>query len=600
MSSKTCPSVTESPVVKKHNSLPPLIHIDQTIPVGYTNSNSYQSNQTSEPSSPVDVERKGPDEGAGEMTMTEETNQRTPPSASNTPTDLSDMKSLIPVPLVDLADHDRPERMRDWLVRMINSGRFPGLKWLDREKMIFRVPWIHAKKRDYNQERDAALFREWAIHSGKFGDGSDVTTWKINFRCALNGLKDIIERRELEEPDCRVYQMLPSTNAGRRRKRRRTYYSEILSYQPPDKDARPRLDPLSPNGSLMSTPTPTSISMLPLVNRSLPLHLPLQSISSPTTPMSSSITPLGVVQTFKTVLPGGFKTSSDDHASHVSREAYSLPQTPSPSTPHVISPAPASHPEVKTVLHATPTFYPLLRSGPVYCPPMEFANSPTALIIRILYGSITVHMETIDCSKGCRIFYGPLHCRTLLGKEEEEKLFGPLEACQVALSPRHPAPLANTVFKTLKRGLVLEVEDGAIYATALCQAVVYYGTSPVRHATSLQKEQRCKVFDYHNGFASSLRQSSEVHLPLPKPYAIFSLGQPWGPDRPLSGNLITIVATCCQALNDLRVRNLPIYDDLLFEAQESKDVRILSPTSGDFEAEEFLNPRVEVTPSSSS
>ena len=53
-------------------------------------------------------------------------------------------------------------------MRMINSGQFPGLKWLDQEKMVFRVPWIHAKKRDYNQERDAALFREWAIHSGRF------------------------------------------------------------------------------------------------------------------------------------------------------------------------------------------------------------------------------------------------------------------------------------------------------------------------------------------------------------------------------------------------------------------------------------------------
>ena len=54
-------------------------------------------------------------------------------------------------------------------MRMIDSGRFPGLKWLDQEQMIFRVPWIHAKKRDYNQERDAALFREWAIHSGEGG-----------------------------------------------------------------------------------------------------------------------------------------------------------------------------------------------------------------------------------------------------------------------------------------------------------------------------------------------------------------------------------------------------------------------------------------------
>ena len=66
------------------------------------------------------------------------------------------------------ANGERPERMREWLVRMINSGRFPGLEWLDQEKMIFRVPWVHAKKRDYNQERDAALFKEWAMHSGKY------------------------------------------------------------------------------------------------------------------------------------------------------------------------------------------------------------------------------------------------------------------------------------------------------------------------------------------------------------------------------------------------------------------------------------------------
>ena len=49
---------------------------------------------------------------------------------------------------------------------MINSQRFLGLEWLDVDKMIFRVPWVNAKKRDYNQERDAALFKEWAIHSG--------------------------------------------------------------------------------------------------------------------------------------------------------------------------------------------------------------------------------------------------------------------------------------------------------------------------------------------------------------------------------------------------------------------------------------------------
>ena len=91
---------------------------------------------------------------------------------------------------------------------------------------------------------------------GKYGDGSDVTTWKINFRCALNGLKDIMERRDLEEPDCRVYQMLPPSGTSRRRRKRRpgSYYSsagEFGGFTSPDRDVRPRLELPSP----VTTPT---------------------------------------------------------------------------------------------------------------------------------------------------------------------------------------------------------------------------------------------------------------------------------------------------------------------------------------------------------
>lgn len=106
--------------------------------------------------------------------------------------------------------------------RMINSGRFIGLEWLDKEKTIFKVPWIHAKKRGYCRERDAALFREWAIHSGKYRQDSDPTVWKINFRCAINGLKDIQEIKDMQTEDCRVYKVYPSRSRRRRRAVRRT------------------------------------------------------------------------------------------------------------------------------------------------------------------------------------------------------------------------------------------------------------------------------------------------------------------------------------------------------------------------------------------
>ena len=117
--------------------------------------------------------------------------------------------------------NERPERMRDWLIRMINSGRFPGLKWLDDDKTIFKVPWIHAKKRGYCRERDAALFREWAIHSGKYHDESDPTVWKINFHCAINGLKDIQEIKDMQTEDYRVYKVHPSHSRRHSRARRR-------------------------------------------------------------------------------------------------------------------------------------------------------------------------------------------------------------------------------------------------------------------------------------------------------------------------------------------------------------------------------------------
>lgn len=124
-------------------------------------------------------------------------------------------------PLATVPEHDeRPERMRDWICRMVNSGRFHGLEWINPEKTIFRVPWIHAKKRGYCKERDAALFREWAIHSGKYRDESDPTVWKINFRCAINGLKDIMEIKDLQTEDCRVYKVLPSRRTRRKPRRR--------------------------------------------------------------------------------------------------------------------------------------------------------------------------------------------------------------------------------------------------------------------------------------------------------------------------------------------------------------------------------------------
>lgn len=34
------------------------------------------------------------------------------------------------------------------------------------EKKIFQIPWMHAARHGWDVEKDAPLFRNWAIHTG--------------------------------------------------------------------------------------------------------------------------------------------------------------------------------------------------------------------------------------------------------------------------------------------------------------------------------------------------------------------------------------------------------------------------------------------------
>ncbi|KAJ8383098.1 hypothetical protein SKAU_G00038760 [Synaphobranchus kaupii] len=119
-------------------------------------------------------------------------------------------------------------RMRPWLEEQINSDKIPGLKWVNREKRIFQIPWMHAARHGWDVEKDAPLFRNWAIHTGKHQPGvdrPDPKTWKANFRCAMNSLPDIEEVKDKSIKKgtnaFRVYKMLlPSERPTKKGKKR--------------------------------------------------------------------------------------------------------------------------------------------------------------------------------------------------------------------------------------------------------------------------------------------------------------------------------------------------------------------------------------------
>ncbi|XP_063047351.1 interferon regulatory factor 1a [Engraulis encrasicolus] len=131
-------------------------------------------------------------------------------------------------------------RLRPWLEEQINSRKYPGVVWLDEQARVFQIPWKHAARHGWSIDKDASLFRNWAIHTGRYKpgiDNPDPKTWKANFRCALNSLPNV---RELPDRSMkkgsnayRVYVILPGNRNERRRKGLWPSDARIKSEPPP-------------------------------------------------------------------------------------------------------------------------------------------------------------------------------------------------------------------------------------------------------------------------------------------------------------------------------------------------------------------------------
>ncbi|XP_058236043.1 interferon regulatory factor 2a isoform X1 [Hemibagrus wyckioides] len=183
------------------------------------------------------------------------------------------------------------QRMRPWLEEQINSGKIQGLIWVNKEEKIFQIPWIHAARHGWDLDKDAPLFMNWAIHTGKYHPGvdrPDPKTWKANFRCAMNSLPDIEEVKDKSMKSgsnaFRMYRILsPSERAAKKAKkkkmereakakgpvpRRKSKNSEQEKESQPKEDTLPDSTVLStgeePDQSMeLSSPSKPTISYLP-------------------------------------------------------------------------------------------------------------------------------------------------------------------------------------------------------------------------------------------------------------------------------------------------------------------------------------------------
>ncbi|XP_073434406.1 interferon regulatory factor 2 isoform X2 [Dendrobates tinctorius] len=98
---------------------------------------------------------------------------------------------------------------------------------------------MHAARHGWDVEKDAPLFKNWAVHTGKYQPGvdkPDPKTWKANFRCAMNSLPDIEEVKDKSikkgNNAFRVYRMIPvAERPSKRGKRAKAEKEEKLKQE---------------------------------------------------------------------------------------------------------------------------------------------------------------------------------------------------------------------------------------------------------------------------------------------------------------------------------------------------------------------------------
>lgn len=79
--------------------------------------------------------------------------------------------------------------LKYWLYLVIDLNAAEGVVWVDKNSLKFKIPWKHMSRSTFDRDRDMQFFEMYAKHSGK--QTNDRRTWKTNFRCAINSLRDI-------------------------------------------------------------------------------------------------------------------------------------------------------------------------------------------------------------------------------------------------------------------------------------------------------------------------------------------------------------------------------------------------------------------------
>uniref|UniRef100_W5NEU6 Interferon regulatory factor 5 n=1 Tax=Lepisosteus oculatus TaxID=7918 RepID=W5NEU6_LEPOC len=450
-------------------------------------------------------------------------------------------------------------RLKPWLIAQVNSGKYLGLQWLDKEQKLFQIPWRHATRHMPTLEEENTIFRAWALETGKYQEGldePDPAKWKANLRCALNKSREFKLKydgtKETPVEPYKIYEVCdqPYNGAPDAGEDEDDELPKIcgLSIDPIITDP-PSFSPYAPpktevpfiNPSMNKGFGPSTLPQMPLLHNNITPN-PNGSIA-----IGETQHPAMTLSAFQNNVPpmgnlrhGGFPhTNSSSGQGGMSHGTLPQGHTEMPQAPILPGIADSDMPaEIQPhgEVQSQPCIYDLL-INPHMLP-------LTDLDIKFQYRGRPAGSLTVSNPQGCRLYYGNLE-----PTPEQVDLFGPVTLQQVLFPDTMEIPnekqryYTNQLLDVMDRGLILEIQGQDIYAIRLCQCKVYWsgpGVSEQSGPNPIEREKKIKVFSLNN-FLQGLILYQKGENNAPPPFEIyFCFGEDWPDRKPIEKKLIIV------------------------------------------------------------